>query len=78
VTRALALALLLACARPERTPIPEVATELDRQAERVDELAAEVLQARRIRAAENEVLLARTARQRDRAARALVVARRGP
>ncbi len=42
------------------------------------ELAGEVERARRIRAAENEVLLARTKRDRDRAARELLVAKRSP
>lgn len=78
--RAAAFAVLgmLACGPPERPPVPDVAGELGRQAARVDDLAAEVERARRIRAAENEVLLARTRRDRERAARALVVARRSP
>ncbi len=42
------------------------------------ELAGEVERARRIREAENAVLLARSRRERDAAARALLVAKRSP
>jgi hypothetical protein len=73
------------CSMTIRLPIiqrPLQMRELEQHLEvleaRVERLAGEVERARRIRAAENEVLLARTKRDRDRAARELLIARRSP
>lgn len=86
---AFAVLAMLACAPPARPPtcpctpaarlpVPDLERRLEVLDARVNTLAGEVERARRIRAAENEVLLARTKRDRDRAARELLVAKRSP
>jgi hypothetical protein len=87
----LAVLALLSCGSPPprpclcRLPLDErrlQMRDLEQHLEvleaRVERLAGEVERARRIREAENAVLLARSRRDRDAAARALVVARRSP
>ncbi len=90
----LALLALLACSPPPRPctcsmtirlPIiqrPLRMRELEQHLEvleaRVERLAGEVERARRLREAENAMLLARSRRDRDTAARALLVAKRSP
>ncbi len=69
---------MFACAPPERPPVPSVLPSLDVLHDQAHELAGELRRARRIRAAENAVLLARSRRERDAAARALLVLRRSP
>jgi len=76
--KAAALLFLAACVQPRPEPVPDLAKEVALQVARVDRLAWEVEKAREIRAAENEVLMARTRKDRERAMRALMVARRMP
>ena len=78
MTRLLPLLALAACVQPRPEPVPDVAKKVALEAKRVDRLAWEVEKAREIRAAENEVLMARTRKDRERAMRMLVMARRTP
>ena len=73
----IALARLTVPQEP-RPPVPDAITPLAALAPRIDRLAWRVEVELRIREAERAFLLARTMRERERATRSWIVARRSP